>query len=231
MKQIVDQLNKIAKKIDENVDIPNTDLITDSLDAITTALGGTPNDSNLIVDKLEDIAGVATGGGGSATITRTYTLLPAGTYTAQDMGGGEYSIRHYYDYQEPLSLCTPDQDIVVTINNVPYTFSTASASHGSTYLYEYERIDGGNTYYLQFSTSGFRLDVPSAGDYDVEAVTITTTGKPITVKPVDQDLNSFGINIAAKVGETDVCYSIAFEEGEIEIPVDLLIEARLDIYD
>ena len=64
MKQIVDKLNKIAKKIDENVDIPNTDLITDSLDAITTALGGTPNDSNLIVDKLEDIAGVAHGGGG-----------------------------------------------------------------------------------------------------------------------------------------------------------------------
>lgn len=68
MKQIVEQLNKIAKKIDENVDIPNTDLITDSLDAITTALGGTPNDSNLIVDKLEDIAGVATGGGGESPI-------------------------------------------------------------------------------------------------------------------------------------------------------------------
>lgn len=68
MKQIVDKLNKIAKKIDENVDIPNTDLITDSLDAITTALGGTPNDSNLIVDKLEDIAGVAHGGGGGTEI-------------------------------------------------------------------------------------------------------------------------------------------------------------------
>ena len=55
MKQIVDKLNKIAKKIDESVEIPQTDLIIDSLDAITKAYGGTPNDSNLIVDKLEDI--------------------------------------------------------------------------------------------------------------------------------------------------------------------------------
>ena len=74
MKQIVDQLNKIAKKIDENVDIPNTDIITDSLDAITTALGGTPNDSNLIVDKLEDIAGVAHGGGGGGVSYKKLTV-------------------------------------------------------------------------------------------------------------------------------------------------------------
>lgn len=59
MEQIVDKLNKIAKKIDDSVELPTTDLITDSLDVITKALGGTPNDSNLIVDKLDDIAGVA----------------------------------------------------------------------------------------------------------------------------------------------------------------------------
>lgn len=59
MKQINDKLNMIAKAIDETVELPETNLITDSLDAITKALGGTPNDSNLIVDKLDDIAGVA----------------------------------------------------------------------------------------------------------------------------------------------------------------------------
>ena len=64
MKQIVDKLNEIAKAIDESVELPDTGLITDSLDAITKAFGGTPNDSNLIVDKLDDIAGVASGGGG-----------------------------------------------------------------------------------------------------------------------------------------------------------------------
>ena len=65
MKQIVDKLNKIAKKIDESVEIPQTDLIIDSLDAITKAYGGTPNDSNLIVDKLEDIYNnIGSGGGG-----------------------------------------------------------------------------------------------------------------------------------------------------------------------
>ena len=69
MKQIVDKLNKIAKAIDETVEVPTTDLIIDSLDAITKAFGGTPNDSNLIVDKLEDIAGVAHSG-----ITPTGTI-------------------------------------------------------------------------------------------------------------------------------------------------------------
>lgn len=59
MKQIVDKLNKIAKAIDENVELSDRDLIIDSLDSITKAFGGTPNDSNLIVDKLDDIAGVA----------------------------------------------------------------------------------------------------------------------------------------------------------------------------
>lgn len=85
MKQIVDQLNKIAKKIDANVDIPNTDLITDSLDAITTALGGTPNDSNLIVDKLEDIAGVAHGGGGGSGVDNPILTIEVDTtdYTGE----------------------------------------------------------------------------------------------------------------------------------------------------
>ncbi len=64
MKQIVDKLNKIAKAIDENVELSDRDLIIDSLDSITKAFGGTPNESNLIVDKLEDIAGVVHGGGG-----------------------------------------------------------------------------------------------------------------------------------------------------------------------
>lgn len=62
MKQIVDKLNKIAQAIDESVELPTSDLIIDSLDAITKAYGGTPNDSNLIVDKLEDIASVAHSG-------------------------------------------------------------------------------------------------------------------------------------------------------------------------
>lgn len=86
MKQIVEQLNKIAKKIDANVDIPDSDLIIDSLDAITKAYGGTPNDSNLIVDKLEDIAGVASkgGGGGSSEIA----LIPEQTVSLEPYGEG-----------------------------------------------------------------------------------------------------------------------------------------------
>lgn len=74
MKQIVDKLNKIAKKIDGSVEIPQTDLIIDSLDAITKAYGGTPNDSHLIVDKLEDIYNNIGGGGGGGLSVYTCTL-------------------------------------------------------------------------------------------------------------------------------------------------------------
>ena len=80
MKQIVDKLNKIAKAIDSDVTISNRKLIIDSLDSITKAFGGTPNDSKLIVDKLEDIANYVHGGGG--TYTETYQFLKGGTYTA-----------------------------------------------------------------------------------------------------------------------------------------------------
>ena len=47
MKQIVDKLNKIAKAIDSDVTISNRKLIIDSLDSITKAFGGTPNNSKL----------------------------------------------------------------------------------------------------------------------------------------------------------------------------------------
>lgn len=99
MKQIVDKLNKIALAIDENVEVPTSDLIIDSLDAITTAFGGTPNDSNLIVDKLEDIAGVAHGGStptGTINITENGTGIDVAQYRYADVnvsgGGGENSI-------------------------------------------------------------------------------------------------------------------------------------------
>lgn len=84
MKQITDKLNKIAKAIDESVELPSTDLIIDSLDAITKAFGGTPNDSNLIVDKLDDIAAVASkgGGGGSSEVIPEQTV----TFETTEMG-------------------------------------------------------------------------------------------------------------------------------------------------
>ena len=94
MKQIVDKLNKIAKKIDESVEIPQTDLIIDSLDAITKAYGGTPNDSNLIVDKLEDIAGVAHSGitpTGNIEITENGENINVAQYATAtvNVSGGE----------------------------------------------------------------------------------------------------------------------------------------------
>ena len=92
MKQIVDKLNKIAKKIDESVEIPQTDLIIDSLDAITKAYGGTPNDSNLIVDKLEDIYNnIGSVPSGNIEITENgenINVAPYATATVNVAGGG-----------------------------------------------------------------------------------------------------------------------------------------------
>ena len=92
MKQIVDKLNKIAKKIDESVEIPQTDLIIDSLDAITKAYGGTPNDSNLIVDKLEDIYNnIEPAVSGNIEITENgenINVAPYATATVNVSGGG-----------------------------------------------------------------------------------------------------------------------------------------------
>lgn len=84
MKQIVDKLNKIAKAIDSDVTISNRKLIIDSLDSITKAFGGTPNDSHLIVDKLDAIAEVAHGGGeepsGTITITQNGSNIDVAQY-------------------------------------------------------------------------------------------------------------------------------------------------------
>ena len=81
MKQIVDKLNKIAKKINENVELSDRDLIIDSLDSITKAYGGTPNDSTLIVDKLDDIYNNIGSGGGDLT---SATFTENGTFKAED---------------------------------------------------------------------------------------------------------------------------------------------------
>ena len=97
MKQIVDKLNKIAKKIDESVEIPQTDLIIDSLDAITKAYGGTPNDSNLIVDKLEDIYNnIGSGVSGNIEITENgenINVAPYATATVNVSGGSGINLR------------------------------------------------------------------------------------------------------------------------------------------
>ncbi len=88
MKQITDKLNDIAKAIDPNVTLPTTNLITDSLDAITKAYGGTPTDSDLITDKLVDIRNVATMGSGDGE-----GINPVGTLSIKE--NGEYNVYNY----------------------------------------------------------------------------------------------------------------------------------------
>lgn len=96
MKQIVDKLNKIAKKINENVELSDRDLIIDSLDSITKAYGGTPNDSTLIVDKLDDIYNnIGPAVSGNIEITENgenINVAPYATATVNVSGGGGLSV-------------------------------------------------------------------------------------------------------------------------------------------
>ena len=104
MKQIVDKLNKIAKKINENVELSDRDLIIDSLDSITKAYGGTPNDSNLIVDKLEDIYNnISPAVSGNIEITENgenINVAPYATATVNVAGGNDFK------YCEVTIVCT-----------------------------------------------------------------------------------------------------------------------------
>lgn len=157
MKQIVDKLNKIAKAIDENVDIPESNLITDSLDAITTALGGTPNDSSLIVDKLEDIAGVATGGGGSNP-TGTISITSNGNYDVSSYRSAEV------DVSNTITQTIPFFNNSVTLQEVDGIY-TAGLSWSSPYLLNTQtmrvRINNGEwqqyPVYFDVSTGDYRI--------------------------------------------------------------------------
>lgn len=150
MKQIVDKLNNIAKAIDENVELPTTDLIVDSLDAITRAYGGTPSDSNLIVDKLEDIEEVAHGGitpTGNIEITENTTepldIAQYATATVNVSGGGDKN----YTLLEETTIITvedsgfnvvmldleipPYDSLIVVYDGTKYTAPLHDGSYGA----------------------------------------------------------------------------------------------------
>ena len=157
MKQIVDKLNKIALAIDENVEIPTTDLIIDSLDAITKAYGGTPNDSKLIVDKLEAISEVAHGGTtptGTITITENGEGIDVAQYRYADVsvsGGDDAILLHIVDgyldktWQEVTDLLTDNK--ILVISSADLTVPTVIANtyddgHGGYEVRVYTDLQG-----------------------------------------------------------------------------------------
>lgn len=168
MKQIVDKLNKIAKKIDESVEIPQTDLIIDSLDAITKAYGGTPNDSNLIVDKLEDIYNnIGSAVSGNIEITENgenINVAPYATATVNVSGGGNDFV---YIINENVAF---DVDHAGTVSNV----DTSKISANDYVLCCVSSLDD-NAFYVGIYTYAAEDDQSfDVKDYDEHEVHVYT---------------------------------------------------------
>ena len=232
MKQIVDKLNKIAQAIDESVELPTSDLIIDSLDAITTAFGGTPNDSNLIVDKLEDIAGVAHGGStptGTITITEntepgspldiaqyryadvsvsggevtnTYKMVIGDTYESE-LVGGQYGC---YLYSDVFVKGYDSVTLNINGNDVVLTYSAGQYVGGS--------------YTLKLSNDEVWLMVPDAGNYIITDFAVTLTGKEVLwlipagvmgVFTATGKVGIDGVTYFAPSVETDTNYSLVLD--------------------
>lgn len=242
MEQIVDKLNKIAKKINENVEIPDSDLIIDSLDAITTALGGTPNDSKLIVDKLEDIAGVATGGGGGQeTVTKTYKIMPAGTYQLQLIEGIKYIVWEHEETDE-LTICSPIAAFSISINNHSFEFHPTQGSISTTYptppLYSTGDIivpDVGRfnyEAYISYESTMIQVPIQVIGDelteYTVDSdVEVSVTGKAVTTLPSDTENGVLRTHYLAK--NNGIYFYYTSNESElIELPMDILVCAECE---
>ena len=129
MKQIVDKLNKIAKKINENVELSDRDLIIDSLDSITKAYGGTPNDSTLIVDKLDDIYdNISPAVSGNIEITENgenINVAPYATATVNVPGDGadlidelrKLTYNRYHLFEKPVALNSWLDNVVIYESN------------------------------------------------------------------------------------------------------------------
>lgn len=160
MKQIVDKLNKIAKAIDSDVTISNRKLIIDSLDSITKAFGGTPNDSKLIVDKLEDIANYVHGGGG--TYTETYQFIKGGTYTAT-------SPNLFLDIGSDTDEILPYTDVTLNINGEDCVFEWQEGSGQWECAEKQYSING----------TGSTLSVEEPGTYTIAPCNITLTGNAV----------------------------------------------------
>lgn len=158
MKQIVDKLNKIAKAIDSDVTISNRKLIIDSLDSITKAFGGTPNDSKLIADKLEDIANYVHGGGG--TYTETYQFIKGGTYTATSP---ELRLEIGDDGTEIFPLT----DVIVNVNGEDCLF-----------VWRGDEWECEEKLYSITSTADF-MYVQEPGTYTIAPCNITLTGNAV----------------------------------------------------
>lgn len=158
MKQIVDKLNKIAKAIDSDVTISNRKLIIDSLDSITKAFGGTPNDSKLIVDKLEDIANYVHGGGG--TYTETYQFIKGGTYTAT-------SPNLFLEIGSDSTEIFPLTDVIVNVNGEDCLF-----------VWQGNEWECAEKLYSITSNAGF-MYVQEPGTYTIAPCNITLTGNAV----------------------------------------------------
>lgn len=231
MKQIVDKLNKIAKKINENVELSDRDLIIDSLDSITKAYGGTPNDSTLIVDKLDDIYNnIGSAPSGNIEITENgenINVAPYATATVNVAGGGGDT----YDIVAPQQTATSEYE-------EPCYFATITESPTSLFMSYYPSVIldyNGTTYTLaKDEEAGGYGDFVYNSDEDLYEPVFTNNPFALYVEPGISTFgnitvlsnNSFDGNIEIKaervnpkldltlrLGSTGTCY-VNYTDGD-----------------
>lgn len=226
MKQITDKLNKIAKAIDPSVEVPSTDLIIDSLDAITKAYGGTPTESNLIVDKLEDIADGLESGGGGQKPTGTIEITENGTYDVKQYasadvnvsgggGGSSEVIPEQTVTFETTEMGTTAELSGVTLDPenpveaIELTITLEGTSH--TQILNYHPVDDQAGYFGDFSLGVAYVDdkwLLITFEPDVPALTVSA-------KRVEEAANQFNIRTLEVVFSDEVVEDL--EELEIAI--------------
>lgn len=198
MKQIVDKLNKIAKKINENVELSDRDLIIDSLDSITKAYGGTPNDSTLIVDKLDDIYNnIGAAPTGNIEITEnTAEPLDISQYATATVnvagGGGDVTETYYFVYSDEYEVEEGDEgfgDVYLYGNIIPLmpdTFNLDIDNNTVTFnkVSENSYTSADNKYTLNITNNKDIILTVSLSDFplgsyiEIGEYTITLTGHP-----------------------------------------------------
>lgn len=180
------------------------------------------------------------GGGGQETVTKTYTIMPAGTYELQLFEGLKIIMWEHEETDE-LTICAPIAPFNISINNHSFEFHPKPGTIDTTYpytpLYTTEDIvvpDVGRFNYEAYIGREFTtIEVPrqvigELTEYTVDTdAEVSVTGKPVTTLPADTENNVIRTSYLAKNNGTYYYYT-SNEPESIELPMDILVCAACE---